>query len=411
MKIAIVETDAKGGLIHYAYQLAEAFAEVGVDTTLVTGRDYELADLPHKSRVAPILRLWSPVEEPPRTAVGAALRKVLWTARRGLRAAILAREWARLTRYLKKEKPDVVLFSIIRFPWLALYLRSLRDSGMTLGQVCHEFANREASDSGLLQRLGNLPSRYECFSSIFLLSEAARVDFCAIYPEEAAKTVLIPHGPELLFEPEGDAATKVAAHYGLRDGQRIVLMFGGLRPSKGVPELVEAFALLREAPDTRLIIAGYPSKEFDADALVAQIAALGLTDRVTIDFRYLPMGELGALIERADVVVFPYRSATSSGALALAQSLSRPVVATSVGGLVDAVRDGDTGLLVPQGEAPAMAAAIKRLLDDPEAAQAIGARAYASVTGERSWPAIARMMLAALDRAKTATPAVEADAA
>lgn len=191
---------------------------------------------------------------------------------------------------------------------------------MTLGQVCHEFANCEASDSGLLQRLGNLPSRYECFSSIFLLSEAARVDFCAIYPEEAAKTVLIPHGPELLFEPEGDAATKVAAHYGLRDGQRIVLMFGGLRPSKGVPELVEAFALLREAPDTRLIIAGYPSKEFDADALVAQIAALGLTDRVTIDFRYLPMGELGALIERADVVVFPYRSATSSGALALAQS-------------------------------------------------------------------------------------------
>lgn len=89
-------------------------------------------------------------------------------------------------------------------------------------------------------------------------------------------------------------------------------MFGGLRPSKGVPELIEAFALLRDRPDTRLIVAGYPSREFDAEAQIARVETLGLSDRVTFDLRYLPMGELGALIRRADVVAFPYRSATSA---------------------------------------------------------------------------------------------------
>ncbi|PJN95098.1 hypothetical protein CNY89_10510, partial [Amaricoccus sp. HAR-UPW-R2A-40] len=64
MKLVIVETDGRGGLIHFAYQLAEAFAEIGVETTLLTAADYELADLPHRARVAPILRLWPRVETP-----------------------------------------------------------------------------------------------------------------------------------------------------------------------------------------------------------------------------------------------------------------------------------------------------------------------------------------------------------
>lgn len=392
MKLVIVETDGRGGLIHFAYQLAEAFAEIGVETTLLTAADYELADLPHRARVAPILKLWPRVETPPSNALAAAFRR---TARRGWRALVLAREWARIVRFLRREKADVAVFSIIGFPWLALYLRHLDRSGVTLAQVCHEFLNREAG-GGSGGAPARLPSRYAWFSSIFLLSEAARRDFCAAYPREAGRTALIPHGPELLFEPEGGDAAAITARYGIGPAERIVLMFGGLRPSKGVPDLVDAFALLQDRPDVRLIVAGYPSREFDAAAEIARVAALDLSERVTFDLRYLPMGELGALIRRADVVAFPYRSATSSGALALAQSLGRPVVATAVGGLLDAVRDGETGRLAAQGDPVALAAAIGDVLDDPEAAEAMGARGRDVVTRERSWTAIAGRMLAAL---------------
>ena len=96
-------------------------------------------------------------------------------------------------------------------------------------------------------------------------------------------------------------------------------MFGGLRPSKGVPDLIKAFAFLKGRPATRLIIAGYPSREFDKDEVTSLVRDLGLEDQVTLKFRYLSLGELGAIVARADVVVFPYLSATSSGALALAQ--------------------------------------------------------------------------------------------
>ena len=391
MKLVIVETDGRGGLIHFAYQLAEAFAEIGVETTLLTAADYELADLPHRARVAPILKLWPRVETPPSNALAAAFRR---TARRGWRALILAREWARIVRFVRREKADVAVFSIIGFPWLAFYLRRLERSGVTLAQVCHEFVDRERGGGGV--RTVRLPSRYAWFSSIFLLSEAARRDFCAAYPREAGRTALIPHGPELLFEPEGGDAAAITARYGVGPAERIVLMFGGLRPSKGVPDLVDAFALLQDRPDVRLIVAGYPSREFDAAAEIARVAALDLSERVTFDLRYLPMGELGALIRRADVVAFPYRSATSSGALALAQSLGRPVVATAVGGLLDAVRDGVTGRLAAPGDPAALAAVIAATLDDPAAAEAMGARGRDVVTRERSWTAIAGRMLAAL---------------
>jgi glycosyltransferase involved in cell wall biosynthesis len=89
------------------------------------------------------------------------------------------------------------------------------------------------------------------------------------------------------------------------------------------------------------------------------------------------------------VVVFPYRSATASGVLALAQSLARPVVATAVGGLAEAVEPGVTGLLVPPGDPDALARALEAMLADPEVAAAMGARGHEAATGARSWDAVA----------------------
>ena len=58
MKVTIVEFDGSGGLIHFAYQLCSAIADLGVETTLITCSDYELADFPHNFEVKKILNLW-----------------------------------------------------------------------------------------------------------------------------------------------------------------------------------------------------------------------------------------------------------------------------------------------------------------------------------------------------------------
>ena len=78
---------------------------------------------------------------------------------------------------------------------------------------------------------------------------------------------------------------------------------------------------------------------------------------------------LGAYYERASVVVVPSRREGYGMTAREAMAYGRPVVATAVGGLVDAVEDGVTGVLVPPGDAAALRAALERLLGDRDAAR------------------------------------------
>jgi glycosyltransferase involved in cell wall biosynthesis len=79
----------------------------------------------------------------------------------------------------------------------------------------------------------------------------------------------------------------------------------------------------------------------------------------------------------ADVVVYPSRADTSPLAILEAFATAKPVVATRVGGIPELVADGRTGLLVEYGDAPALAGAIRRLLEAPELARVLGAAGLA----------------------------------
>ena len=78
-----------------------------------------------------------------------------------------------------------------------------------------------------------------------------------------------------------------------------------------------------------------------------------------------------------------------------------PVVATVAGGLPQAITDGDNGLLVPERDAAALAAAIERLIASPETARELGARARRRIEREYSWQRTAERMVAAYARART----------
>jgi glycosyltransferase involved in cell wall biosynthesis len=396
MRVFVVETDGAGGMIHYAYQLCTALAGGGAEVTLVTSRHYELSHLPHSFTVAPILRLWPNIEPPPAPAGRGrlALRRLGHKARRGRRALRLAVEWARLTRYLLAERPDVVQFAIIRFPFLEFFLRRLRRGGLALAQVCHEYEFRE-SRHALIRRLSARWARrvYPSFSAIFLHGEADRDRFLSLYPVDRERTHLIAHGNEFLFPRLMDPGGDLRERYHLPAGRPVALFFGGLRPSKGIPDLLEAFALARAEVEASLVIAGYPAYGVDAAGLEAEARRLGIADSVIVDARYLALEEIGPLLRTATVAVLPYRSATASGALQVAYAFGRPVVATSVGGLPDAVDDGVTGLLVPPADPPALARALVKLLSDPDEALRMGAAGRAAAEVRYSWDPIAAAIL------------------
>mgnify|MGYP002682685571 CR=1 FL=1 len=98
---------------------------------------------------------------------------------------------------------------------------------------------------------------------------------------------------------------------------------------------------------------------------------------------------MGALLARSSVILLPYLEATQSGVIPLAYGAERPVVATSVGAIPEIVENGRTGLLVPPGDASALAAGTIRLLGDQELAKRVAAAGRKYAEEHLSWEAVA----------------------
>jgi glycosyltransferase involved in cell wall biosynthesis len=215
----------------------------------------------------------------------------------------------------------------------------------------------------------------------------SRAEFEAFWP--AARLATIPHGDERLFADEPPPFST----------EERILFFGNWREVKGIPILMEAFDLVAaRRPHARLTLAGTPfPEEVDVPAVTAWASAHG--DRVELIDRYLPVDEVPAVFARARVVVAPYLYAFQSGVVHLAMTMARPVVASDVGDLSAAVSDGETGLLVPPGDAAALAEALERLLADPGTAQRMGEAGRQRALSDSSWEAVAEQFDAAVSEA------------
>ncbi len=145
-----------------------------------------------------------------------------------------------------------------------------------------------------------------------------------------------------------------------------VLYAGRLSPEKGVLELVEA------AGDLNLVVAG------DGPLRPQVPQARG----------FVPPEELAVLYARAAVVACPSHREGFGVACLEAMAHGRPVVASAVGGLLDLVVDGETGIHVPPGDVPALRAAIERLLADPALRRRMGEAGRRRAAERFSWDAV-----------------------
>jgi glycosyltransferase involved in cell wall biosynthesis len=408
LRLVLVEPNGSGGLIHYTYQLCTALANEGVDVTLLTGKEYELVHLPHNFQVNNVLDLWSLFDPQAGQNLNTnawqhRLHKIRWNARRGQRAIRLLSAWVNLTRTLSDLKPDIVQFSKIHFPFEAIFLAQMRRSGLTLTQICHEFELRE-TQQGLFSLLSvrAYADIYRNFSAIFFHARENCEKFLTLFPfVEDKRTHVIPHGNSSWLLHHFSQAYDwdgLRLRYGLNPGQPVILFFGLLAPSKGIQDLVEAFALVRKTSDAKLLIAGYPTKHFDLEEVKGKIASLGLTEHVVLDTRYIPLEEVAGLMGLATVAVYPYRSSTQSGALQAAYTFGRPVVATNVGGLPEAVEPEKSGFLVPPESPQALAEGILKLVTNPELAQVMGEYSRHLSETRFSWRSVARQIISVYDR-------------
>jgi len=162
-----------------------------------------------------------------------------------------------------------------------------------------------------------------------------------------------------------------------------VLMFGLLRPYKGVDVLLEAW---RGIADAELWIVGLPKLD---------LAPLRAAAPPNVRFvpRFVADDEIAAFFGRADLVVLPYREIDQSGVLFTALAFGRPLLLSAVGGFPEVAAAG-AAELVPPGDPAALHAALARLLADPAARARLAAASAAAAATTYSWEAIATRTLA-----------------
>jgi len=400
LQICVIESANGGGLIHFAYQLCTALANEGADVTLIVGTEYELDSLPHNFKVLKMLRLWKSFESRSEEDLSNRFRliqkKVYWMARRVVRGVRFVATWVNLVRYLVRTRPHLIQFSRFDHAVEAFFITYLKARGFTLSQVCHEFEARE--NGHMLQNmLASLYMRaYRSFSAIFLLAHESRGRFLSLFPSlDPAITHVVPHGNSdwMLGIQSPPEKVQLRNRYGLREDDKVVLFFGLLAPSKGLDDLVEAFALALSSCDAKLVIAGYPTKQLNLLRIHERIAELGLGDRILLDLRYIPVDEVGSLMDLATVVVYPYLSSTQSGSLQVAYTFSKPVIVTEVGGLPEVVVDGKSGFLVPSHSPSLLAEKIVTLVNDPGRARTMGQYARQLASTRFAWDTVAKEMM------------------
>lgn len=164
----------------------------------------------------------------------------------------------------------------------------------------------------------------------------------------------------------------------------LVAFVGRCSEAKGTFDLLGAAAGLRAShPRIRLELAG----DGDLEAVRRRATELGIGDKVTLP-GWIGPRHRASLLARCGVFVLPSHVEGQPMSLLEAMAAGCAVVASTVGGIPDVIVDGFNGLLVPPGDAPALAAAIERLVADSELAMQMGRAARATIasrfTPERS---------------------------
>jgi len=212
----------------------------------------------------------------------------------------------------------------------------------------------------------------------------------------------LPHSSRGRIPPEveGALAPVNASARRMRQvpAQFTVLFVGTLKPWHGLDVLVDAFAGLRaRIPGARLLLVGDgPERE----AVLARADALGVGDGVE-HAGAVPPSDVPALLHRADVAVAPYPPLDDFyfSPLKVYEYLAAglPVVASAVGELPDTLEHGRAGVLVPPGDAGALADALVALAHDAERRAALGARAREVAVERHDWSVVVRRALGFAD--------------
>jgi glycosyltransferase involved in cell wall biosynthesis len=291
-----------------------------------------------------------------------------------------------LTAWLRREEIDLVHAHMYRAEVVGTRAAVAAGTAVIVATV-HSSRVRAAEDVSLLASL--TPS----MDRLIVPSEAIQRKVRA-EGRDAARFAIVPNGIDLSRFSGPVRPCALRGEYGIPAAAPLLGVVARLEAEKGHRHLVDAMpAVLAAVPDAWLAVIGEGS---EADALRAQAGALGPTvaDRIVFTGR---RDDVSAVTADLTVAVLP--SLREAQGISLLEAMARrvPVVASDVGGIPEVVTDGVDGLLVPPGDAAALAQAIAGLLRDASRARRLGEAGRRTVEERFSIDAQVRRIQAVYD--------------
>jgi glycosyltransferase involved in cell wall biosynthesis len=262
-------------------------------------------------------------------------------------------------------------------PWLApFHFRWLKRRGYRLFYTVHNIQPHPGS-SLMPQPIADAGYRsaWRSCDALFVHTDGLR---------QMLSDFLGPGHPPIFITPHGvwteDRARADTRPPDERSRLKHLLLFGEIRPNKGVGILLDAMQLI---PDYRLTVAGQPSSP-DYGKEISRLVEECSHERVRLLDRFIADEEVAQLFWECSILVLPYTSfASQSGVLYDAIAYGTPVVATDVGALGESVRGFGIGRVVP-ANAPAELATAVQILSEPEPYRAASSAAIRA-REELSW--------------------------
>lgn len=289
----------------------------------------------------------------------------------------------RLIWKVRRKKPDVVHFQWIVVPLVDIVAMALIRRWCPLVLTVHDTLAHNGQRLPWPQQLGYYLSMK--LSHQIIVHTRSGQDTLVRRGVPGDRVSVIPHGPLSL------PVSVMPAEQ--RDPRWTLVLFGEIKPYKGLDILIDAVAALPPVlrRQLRVVVAGRP--RMDMQPLAARIVALDLTKQFELRLKRLSEEEMATLFAEADGFVFPYRQVDASGVYYLVNSLGKWLIASRVGIFAEEDIGGEgRGTIVPPEDVPALARALQHGIEK---------RPRGSVAGAaHSWSEIAHTTRALYERAK-----------
>ncbi len=364
-----------GGLGRHVYQLATALAADGHDVVVLSRRPSgtDPSTHPTTDEIHEGVRVIAAAQDPHEFDFGHDL--MAWTLAMG-HAMIRGG----LTLHAKGWQPDVVH----AHDWLVAHPAIALAEFFDVPMVSTVHATEAGRHSGWVS--GRISRQVHAVESWFVRESDSLITCSASMSDELSE-LFGPGLAEITVIRNGiDSSRWRFARRRARTGPPELLFFGRLEYEKGVHEAIAALPRVRRThPGTTLTIAGDGTQQdwlLDVARKHKVLKAVRFTGRADHD-------QLLALLHRADVAVLPSHY-EPFGIVALeAAAAGTPLVTSNVGGLGEAVINGQTGISCPPRDVAALAAAVRTVLDDPDGAQRRAIAARQRLTSDFDWHTVA----------------------